>query len=110
MTRTVTRSGALEPAPMCVPTSTPAPTSTAAAIASGTRQPMGIATPTSTLPCGVRSSLCSMSVPPIVVDVGEDVGVGHVELGRRGVAVQVDPDAPARRHQQPLALASFLDA
>jgi hypothetical protein len=35
-----------------------------------TMQPTGIATPTST-PRGIGSSLCSMSVRPVVVDVGE---------------------------------------
>src|SRR5205823_6241486 len=49
-----------------------------------------------------------MPVPPlVVVDVGEHVGVGHVKLAWRRVAVQVDPHASTRCHQQPSPWPAF---
>src|SRR5207245_2777790 len=130
--RTVTRSGGAAAACNRVPTSTPAPTRAAAAIASGTMQPIGTAMPTSRPPCpgcspdarryrfraltagGSNQRRKPMPIPPVVDEVLVVfgflfVGVERGELIRAGVAVQVHPYAPARSHQQPLPLAGFAD-
>ncbi len=47
----------------------------------------------------------NMPVPRVVVDVGEDVGVGHRKIDWRRVAVQVHLHSTTGRYQQALALA-----